>query len=136
MTTKPVVVLAGHDAAPSGCFERLGPKLEECGFEVALFIDHGKPRTSTDEQVAAAVSRARLVILGTSSAAELAATELAAGRAAMEKNIPIVFYFDVRTSWTLGKPGKWYHELAPSVVACLGVGTHACLLQFDRAICA
>lgn len=119
MTTKPVIVLAGHDAAPSGCFKRFGPELEKRGFEVVLFIDHGKPRTSTDEQIAAAVSRAQLVILGTSSTAELAATELVAGRAAVAGKIPIVFYFDVRTCWTLGN--KWYHELAPSVIACLGV---------------
>ncbi len=117
--TKKRIVLVGHDAAPSGCFERLASVLEERGFQVVKFLGFGKPRTNTDEGVVETVSQADIVLLGFSSTAELSQSALVAGQAAQANGIPYGFYGDIPFIWTLGR--TWFSELASNAAFYCGI---------------
>jgi len=106
------IVLVSHDAAPSGCFARLEPILIARGYEVVKFIDHGKPRQATNDEIATAVRRTDILVLGISSSAELSESAIVAGRVALAARIVFGFYMDVPIGWTLGKPESYFAELA------------------------
>jgi hypothetical protein len=115
-------VLVARDAAPSGCFKRLEPVLEERGFDVVLIIGEGKPLTKTVEEIVlAVVSQASVVILGMSSSLELAQPEIAAGEAARGVGKPYGFYGDVPRCWALARTGAWFEELASGAAFYFGV---------------
>lgn len=106
------VVLVARDAAPSGCFERLGSVLKEQGINVNLIIGQGKPLTKTIEEIAFAASHANVVVLGMSSSLELAEPEIAAGKAAKNAGVPYGFYGDAFSSMEFARTGAWFEEIA------------------------
>jgi len=117
------VVLVARDVAPSLCFERLVPVLQECGFKTELIIGKGKPLppTITDHKIVLAASQANLVLLGMSSSLELAGPEIAAGMAAQAAGVPYGFYGDVRRCWARARPGAWFDGLAENAAFYFGV---------------
>ncbi|MDZ4345054.1 MAG: hypothetical protein U1E51_21745 [Candidatus Binatia bacterium] len=117
------VVLVARDIAPSSCFERLAPVLQERGFETELIIGKGKPLppTITPHTIILAASQASLVILGMSSSLELAEPEIVAGAAANGAGVPYGFYGDVRRCWGRARPGAWFEGLAENAAFYFGV---------------
>jgi len=108
------IVMVGRDAAPSDCFNQLGPLLLEKGYEVELIVGNGKPLTVSSEQISSEVHSANLVLLGMSSSPELAEHEVFAGFEALEKGIPYGFYGDVPACWARAREGAWFADLAKS----------------------
>lgn len=120
------VVLVAYDAAPSRCFVELSEVLssmkeqEKPVFDVELFIGDGKPLTTSFNDLASAVSRADIVLLGMSSV-EFAELEAAAGKCAQKAKIPFGFYGDVRGCFNRAGLGRQFESLALDTAFYFGV---------------
>lgn len=115
------VLLVASDFAPSACFKRLEPVLQERGFSVTLIVGEGKPMRGMARDVALAASRADMVVLGMSNPAEHAELEIAAGKEAKSIGVPYGFYGDVRRSWRLARSGLWFGDIAKDAAFYFGV---------------
>lgn len=98
------VVLVARDIAPSNAFkmvvaEFLGNSWLPSHTSVLvkgaeLFVGSGKPLKATEDEIAAAVKSADVVLVGISSSAELAKEELVACKVAKEASVPYGLYAD------------------------------------------
>lgn len=114
------VLLVARDAAPSRCFTRLKPVLEECGLDATVHVGDGKPLVIDNVTLGQSVAESDLVILGMSSSSELAQPEIAAGEAAQKAGKRFGFYGDVPGCWSRARVGAWFEGLAPNTVFYFG----------------